>query len=95
MIERMRNSPFSLRARATTWYAGLLAVALIVFSIAIYAGIRTYLKQSAQRELAGTANTIVQEFLTKLPVKGEAWVLGEVRRVLCGQRNGSFCPRFG
>lgn len=58
---------------------GLLAVALSVFSIAIYGGLRTYLNQSLQRGLAATANTLVRDFLAKLPQKGETWVLGEIR----------------
>ena len=74
-----REYRFSLRARATTWYVGLLAVALVVFSIGIYFGIRTYLKMSLQRGLSSTAHTVANDFLTKLPAKGEAWVLGEVR----------------
>ena len=70
---------FSLRARATTWYVGLLAIALIVFSFAVYFGVRAYLKQSMQRGLSSTAHTVVSDFLTKLPAKGDAWVLGEIR----------------
>jgi signal transduction histidine kinase len=34
---------------------------------------------SLQRGLSSTAHTISDDFLTKLPSKGEAWVLGEVR----------------
>ena len=79
ILKPLREYQFSLRARATTWYVGLLAVALVVFSIAIYFGIRTYLKVSLQRGLSSTAHTISDDFLAKLPVKGEAWVLGEVR----------------
>ena len=90
MIERSRTYRFSLRARATTWYVGLLAVALIVFSIGIYAGIRTYLKQTLQRELAGTANSIVSDLLTRMPSKGEAWVLGEVRESYAASANDHF-----
>jgi signal transduction histidine kinase len=75
----LREYRFSLRARATSWYVGLLAVALVIFSIAVYVGVRTYLKESLQRGLSGTAHTIESDFLTKLPAKGDAWVLGEVR----------------
>jgi signal transduction histidine kinase len=75
----LREYRFSLRARATTWYVGLLAVALTVFSIGIYIGIRTYLKISLQRGLSSTAHTIASDFLTRLPTKGDAWVLGEIR----------------
>ena len=71
----LREYRFSLRARATTWYVGLLAVALTVFSIGIYIGIRTYLKVSLQRGLSSTAHTIASDFLARLPTKGDAWVL--------------------
>src|ERR1017187_10404137 len=70
---------FSLRARATIWYVGLLAVALTVFSVGVYFGVRTYLKMSLQRSLNSAAHTIADDFLSKLPTKGEAWVLGEIR----------------
>jgi signal transduction histidine kinase len=70
---------FSMRARATSWYVGLMAVALLVFSIAIYIGIRTYLKVSLQRELISTAHTITSDYLSKLGSKGYAWVFGEIR----------------
>jgi heavy metal sensor kinase len=70
---------FSLRARTTSWYSGLLAVALTIFSIAIYIGIRTYLKQTLQRGLSGTVHTIADSLLTKVDSKGDAWVLGEMR----------------
>jgi signal transduction histidine kinase len=75
----LREYRFSLRARATSWYVGLLAVALAVFSVGIYVGIRTYLKVSLQRALSSTAHTIADDYLSKLHDKGEAWVLGEVR----------------
>jgi two-component system, OmpR family, sensor kinase len=75
----LREYRFSLRARATSWYVGLLAVALVVFSIGIYVCIRAYLNESMQRALSGTAHTIATDFLAKLPTKGDAWVLGEIR----------------
>lgn len=78
-INPLREYRFSLRARTTSWYVGLLAVALVVFSIGIYVGIRTYLKATLQRALSSTAHTISNDFLTKLPAKGDAWVLGEIR----------------
>lgn len=69
----------SLRTRATSWYVGLLAVALVGCNVGVYVGVSTYLKLSLQRALNGTAQTIAESFLTKLPEKGERWVLGEVR----------------
>ena len=88
--ERVRAHRMSLRARATSWYVGLLAIALVVFSIGIYGGVRSYLKQSLQRGLSGTANTLVSEFLTKLPAKGEPWVLGEVRESYAASASDHF-----
>ena len=79
MLRPWREFRFSLRARATSWYVGLLAVALLVFSAAIYLGIRTYLKMSLQRALSSTAQTLTGDYLSKLAAKGDAWVLGEVR----------------
>lgn len=75
----LREYRFSLRARATSWYVGMLAVALFFFSIGIYIGIRTYLKVALQRALSSTAHTIADDYLAKLPLKGEGWVLGEIR----------------
>lgn len=74
-----RDYRFSLRVRTTTWYVGLMAVALTVFSIGIYVGLRSYLKTTLQRGLSSNAETIANDFLTKLPTKGDAWVMGEIR----------------
>lgn len=54
-------------------------MALIFFSVAVYMGVRTYLKQSLERALSSTAHALVDDFLTRLPQKGDSWVLGEVR----------------
>jgi heavy metal sensor kinase len=78
-MDRPRKIRFSLRARATSWYVGLMAVALLVFSFAIYLGVRTYLKVTLQRALSSTAHTIATDYLSKLQNKGYAWVLGEIR----------------
>ena len=37
------------------------------------------LNESLHRALSGTAHTISDDFLAKLPTKGDAWVLGEIR----------------
>jgi signal transduction histidine kinase len=58
---------------------GLLAIALVVFSAAVYVGIRTYLKLGLQRSLASTVETIDSQFLSKLGKKTDSWVLGELR----------------
>lgn len=78
-MDRTRKIRFSLRARTTSWYVGLMAVALLVFSFAIYLGVRTYLKVTLQRALDSTAHTIATDYLNKLANKGYPWVLGEIR----------------
>lgn len=78
-MEPPRKIRFSLRARATSWYVGLMAVALLVFSFAIYLGVRTYLKVTLQRALSSTAHTIAADYLNKVDSKGYPWVLGEIR----------------
>jgi signal transduction histidine kinase len=79
IIKPLGEYRFSLRARTTTWYVGLLAVALVVFSIAVYAGVRNYLKVSLHRGLISTGQTIASDYLDKLSTKGDAWVVGEIR----------------
>ena len=74
-----RARGISLRARVTSWYVGLLAVTLIVFSSGIYIGMQTYLRRSFQQSLTSTENSIVKNFLARLPEKGDAWVFGEIR----------------
>jgi two-component system OmpR family sensor kinase len=86
----LREQRFSLRARATSWYVGLLAVALVVFSIGIYVCIRAYLNESMQRALSGTAHTIANDFIAKLPTKGDAWVLGEIRESYAASPNDHY-----
>jgi two-component system OmpR family sensor kinase len=90
MRKPLREYRFSLRARATSWYVGLLAVALVVFSIGIYVGFQTYLKESLQRALNSTAHTIANDFLSKLPEKGDAWVLGEIRESYAASPNDHY-----
>jgi signal transduction histidine kinase len=75
---RTRVRGISLRARVTSWYVGLLAVTLLVFSFGIYAGMKAYLRRSLQQSLSSTADSIINNFLVHLPEKGEAWAVGEI-----------------
>ena len=68
----------SLRARVTAFYVGMLALALIFFSIAVYAGVRTYLTKSLEHSLKTTAHSIEVDYLTPLDSKGQAWFLAEM-----------------
>ncbi len=68
----------SLRSRVTFFYAGMLALALLFFSVIVYEGARAYLTKSLERQLGNTANSIVADYLVPLPEKGRAWFLGEM-----------------
>lgn len=68
----------SLRARVTAFYVSMLAVALAVFSFAVYAGVRAYLTKSMRRTLVHTAESIVTDYLVPLNTKGQTWFLSEM-----------------
>ena len=71
-------SRYSLRARVNTFYAGMLALALIVFSIAVYLGVRAFLTRSLERSLSNSAESIVTDYLVPLDRKGDSWFLAEM-----------------
>jgi heavy metal sensor kinase len=68
----------SLRARVTAFYVSMLAVALAVFSFAVYLGVRAYLTNSMERTLIHTAQTIITDYLVPLDSKGHAWFESEI-----------------
>jgi signal transduction histidine kinase len=80
----------SLRVRITLWYAGMLLITLVIFSLGIHFGIDQYLKHSVQRELASDAQSIVNDFLSRINEKGESWALGEIREAYPPSDNDPF-----
>ena len=68
----------SLRSRVTTFYVGMLAIALLVFSAAVYFGVKTFLTRSLERTLSNSANSIVNDYLVPLDQKGEPWLVAEM-----------------
>jgi heavy metal sensor kinase len=68
----------SLRSRVTTFYVGMLAIALIVFSAAIYFGVKSFLTRSLQQRLRNSAHSIVSDYLAPLEEKGEPWLVEEM-----------------
>src|SRR5271168_1567346 len=68
----------SLRSRVTTFYVGMLAIALLVFSAAVYFGAKTFLTRSLDRRLSNSAQSIVNDYLIPLDQKGEAWLVAEM-----------------
>jgi len=68
----------SLRMRVTAFYVSTLAVALAVFSVAVYVGVRAYLTNSMERTLIHTARSIITDYLLPLNSKGQSWFENEM-----------------
>lgn len=68
----------SLRWRVTSFYAGMLAVALIVFCAAVYLGVETFLMRSLERSLSIGASSILSDYVKPLDEKGMSWFLSEI-----------------
>jgi signal transduction histidine kinase len=68
----------SLRSRVTSFYVGMLAIALIVFSAAVYFGAKTFLTRSLEQKLSNNAHSIVGDYIVPLDQKGEPWLVEEM-----------------
>jgi heavy metal sensor kinase len=68
----------SLRTRVTTFYVGMLAVALLVFSLAVYFGAKAFLMRALERKLSNSAHSIANDYLVPLNQKGNAWFVDEM-----------------
>jgi signal transduction histidine kinase len=68
----------SLRARVTTFYVGMLAVALLVFSTAVYFGAKAFLTRALEQKLSNNAHSIVNDYLVPRAEKGDAWFAEEM-----------------
>lgn len=68
----------SLRSRVTTFYVGMLAIALLVSGGAVYVGVQAFLTRSLERSLKVSANGIITDFLEPLETKGKSWFLSEI-----------------
>ena len=68
----------SLRTRVTTFYVGMLAIALFVFSLAVYFGVKAFLTRALERKLSNNAHSIVNDYLVPLDQKGDVWFADEI-----------------
>ncbi len=68
----------SLRARVTTFYVGMLAIALLIFSAALYFGVKAFLTKSIERVLSNSAHSIINDYVVPLDQKGESWLVEEM-----------------
>ncbi len=69
----------SLRVRVTAWYVSLLAIALVVFSVAVYVGVGNFLLSSLKRGLRSTSRNISTLYLANWDAKGADWALNEIQ----------------
>jgi signal transduction histidine kinase len=84
----------SLRVRVTSWYGGLLAVALIVFGAAVWLGLRSYLLTTMEQNLRDETGNIVEQFVTPVDEKGLAWLAGEIRESYAPEGDGRYIRIF-
>lgn len=80
----------TLRARVVTWYAGMLAAALLVFGATLYFGVQGYLNASLQHSLARDAQAIGTTFLAFEEQKGQPWMAGEITEAYAPELSGRF-----
>ena len=55
----------SMRAQLTLWYTGVLALVLVLFSLATYAYLVRAAQQRTDSSLAETANSFISTFTTE------------------------------
>ena len=80
----------SLRFRITLCYVTLLAAALVVFGVSVYAGLQSYLKSSLKHSLVETSTNIASRFVSEFKQKGLGWVAGEVNEAYAPEISGHF-----
>lgn len=71
----------SLRLRMAAWYAGVLALCLIVFGAAVYFGLARYLDSTLRSSLRNEAQSIGEKLLIDVNRKGEKFVTGEINEM--------------
>lgn len=71
----------SLRVRMAAWYAGMLAICLVIFGVAVYLGLSRYLDANLRGSLRSDAQSIGEKFLSKISEKGEGFVTGEINEM--------------
>jgi heavy metal sensor kinase len=80
----------SIRFRLTVWYAGLLALLLLLFGASTYLGLRHYLNQTLNESLGRQARQIGENFLIDVATGGEAYVISEINEHYAPELNNRF-----
>ena len=71
----------SLRLRMAAWYAGVLALCLIIFGAAVYLGLARYLDSTLRSSLRSEGESIGEKLLVDVNRKGESFVTGEINEM--------------
>src|SRR5215475_15300697 len=71
----------SLRTQMAAWYAGALAICLIIFSASAYLGLSRYLDSSLRNSLRSDAESIGEKLLVEVNRKGKSFVVGEINEM--------------
>lgn len=68
----------SIRFRLTVWYAGVLAILLLLLGSSTYFGLKRYLHRSLEESLRNQALRIAESFLVDVSTSGEGYVISEI-----------------
>jgi heavy metal sensor kinase len=80
----------SIRFRLTVWYAGLLALLLVLFGGSTWFGLAHYLHRSLSDSLARQAEQIGENFLLDVQTSGERYVIDEINEHYSPEQNDHF-----
>jgi heavy metal sensor kinase len=80
----------SIRFRLGAWYAGLLALLLILFGVFVYVTLERVLERNLQETLTKEAQTIGDALLSKIRQTGDAYVIDEIEEHFAPRTNSHF-----
>lgn len=80
----------SIRFRLTVWYAGLLAMLILLLGTSTYFGLRHYLNQTLNESLGRQARQIGESFLIDVATGGEGYVVSEINEHYAPELNNRF-----
>jgi len=80
----------SLRFRVTRWYAGMLAVSILLFGATMYFGLQSFLYSSLRNSLLDDARAIGTRILEDATQRGVSFVIGEINEGYAPSSNGLF-----
>jgi heavy metal sensor kinase len=80
----------SIRFRLTAWYAGLLGVLLVLFTLATYVVLERYLTKTLKDSLSKQARDLGDTLLVNVNQSGEQYVIDEIKEHYAPETNDLF-----